>query len=177
MWIAVGTRPDIMFWTSYLSRFSHNPGIKHMEGMQQLLKYLNATRGYKIDYLKGDASYIVNAYSNQTLKLEGHTDANLALEMIDSKQTSGYIFVMNGAPIAWKTSKQQVPATSSCESEYYAVCDCTKVGVWIKKFMDEIVVGDDSQPITIRIDNQAATFIANNSNCGKRARHIFSQYH
>ena len=40
MYLAVCTRPDISAAVSCLSRFNHNPGMPHWEGVQHVLRYL-----------------------------------------------------------------------------------------------------------------------------------------
>jgi hypothetical protein len=42
--LALGTRPDIAFATSLLTRFGHNPGCAHWDAAKHILKYLKGTR-------------------------------------------------------------------------------------------------------------------------------------
>nr|GEW88114.1 hypothetical protein [Tanacetum cinerariifolium] len=52
----------------------------------------------------------------------------------DLKQT-GYVFVLNGGAVDWKSDKQSIFATSSAEAEYIAGFDASKEAVWVRKFI------------------------------------------
>ena len=42
--------------------------------------------------------------------LEGHGDANWILDLDEIKSTSGYIFILGGGVVSWKSSKQSLIA-------------------------------------------------------------------
>ena len=48
MYAMLGTRPDIAYAVGALSQYSSNPGKAHLAAVNQLLRYLNATKHYKI---------------------------------------------------------------------------------------------------------------------------------
>ncbi|GJV58922.1 retrotransposon protein, putative, ty1-copia subclass [Tanacetum coccineum] len=48
---------------------------------------------------------------------------------------TGYVFVLNGGAIDWKSIKQSIFATSSTDAEYIAAFDASKEVVWIRKFI------------------------------------------
>ena len=50
MYLAVGTRPDITFAVSILSRFLDNPGDAHWEAVKRLFRYLNGTKDLQLTY-------------------------------------------------------------------------------------------------------------------------------
>nr|GEZ45832.1 hypothetical protein [Tanacetum cinerariifolium] len=64
-----------------------------------------------------------------TLMLDILTDAD------DLKSQTGYVFVLNGGAVDWKTAKQSIFATSSAEAEYIATFDASKEAVWVRKFI------------------------------------------
>jgi hypothetical protein len=49
----VGTRPDIAFALRTLSRFTSRPQSYHQAALQRLLRYIKATRFYRITYRSG----------------------------------------------------------------------------------------------------------------------------
>nr|GFD50683.1 copia protein, Gag-Int-Pol protein [Tanacetum cinerariifolium] len=51
----------------------------------------------------------------------------------DLKSQTGYVFVLNGGAVDWKSAKQSMFATSSAEAEYIAAFDASKEAVWLKK--------------------------------------------
>ena len=50
LWLAINTRPDIMYAVSYVAKFAQNPGRKHWEALENILKYLKGTINYGIIY-------------------------------------------------------------------------------------------------------------------------------
>ncbi|GJS93259.1 retrotransposon protein, putative, ty1-copia subclass [Tanacetum coccineum] len=58
----------------------------------------------------------------------------------DLKSQTGYVFVLNGGAIDWKSAKQTIFATSSAEAEYIAAYDASKEAVWVRKFISGLGV-------------------------------------
>nr|GEV61072.1 hypothetical protein [Tanacetum cinerariifolium] len=48
---------------------------------------------------------------------------------------TGYVFVLNGGAVYWKSAKQSIFATSSAEAKYIAAFDASKEVVWVRKFI------------------------------------------
>ncbi|GKF03824.1 hypothetical protein Tco_0034492, partial [Tanacetum coccineum] len=49
----------------------------------------------------------------------------------DTKSKTGYVFILNGGAVDWKSSKQSTTAMSAIEAEYIAASKA----VWIRKFI------------------------------------------
>ena len=47
---------------------------------------------------------------HEELIVKGYVDASFNTDMDDSKSQSGYVFVLNGAAVSWRSSKQSVIA-------------------------------------------------------------------
>jgi len=47
---------------------------------------------------------------NSKIMLQGYTDSDYAGSSHDRKSTTGYIFMLNEAPVSWLSQKQQVVA-------------------------------------------------------------------
>ncbi|GJU82393.1 hypothetical protein Tco_1284758, partial [Tanacetum coccineum] len=96
----------------------------------------------------------------------------------DLKSQTGYVFVLNGGAVDWKSAKQSIFATSSAEAEYIAAFDASKEAVWVRKFIYELgVVPTIEKPINMYCDNTGAIAIANESRITKGARHFRAQVH
>nr|GEY47917.1 hypothetical protein [Tanacetum cinerariifolium] len=54
--------------------------------------------------------------------------------------TTGYVFVLNGGVIDWKSAKQSIFATSSAEVEYIVAFDASKEAVWVRKLISGLGV-------------------------------------
>ncbi|KAD4585942.1 hypothetical protein E3N88_23543 [Mikania micrantha] len=58
--------------------------------------------------------------------------------MKDSKSTSGYVFTLGGAAIAWKPSKQTLIARSTMESEFIALDKAGEEAEWLRQFVEDV---------------------------------------
>ncbi|GJV45120.1 retrotransposon protein, putative, ty1-copia subclass [Tanacetum coccineum] len=90
----------------------------------------------------------------------------------------GYVFVLNGGAVDWKSTKQSIFATSSTEAEYIATSDASKEAVWVRKFIFGLgVVPTIEEPLKMYCDNTRAITIANESGITKGARHYLAKVH
>ncbi|GJR09445.1 retrovirus-related pol polyprotein from transposon TNT 1-94 [Tanacetum coccineum] len=108
MYLMTGTRPDLAYVVSRLSRYTSNPSVAHWKAMTKVLHYLRYNRDYGLHY---DRYHAV---------IKGYSDANWISDIKDSRSTSGYVFTLGGAAISWKSSKQTVIAKFTIESEFIA---------------------------------------------------------
>nr|GEU60221.1 hypothetical protein [Tanacetum cinerariifolium] len=93
-------------------------------------------------------------------------------------EETGYVFVLNGGVVDWKSAKQSIFATSSAEAEYIAAFDASKEVVWVRKFISGLgVVPTIEEPISKYCDNTGVIDIANESGITKGARHFRAKVH
>nr|GEY01038.1 hypothetical protein [Tanacetum cinerariifolium] len=91
------------------------------------------------------------------LKISCYTDAGYLTDVDDMKSQTGYVFVLNGGTVDWKSTKQSIFATSSTDAEYIAAFDASKEAVWIRKFISRLgVVPTIKKPINMYYDNTEA---------------------
>ena len=64
--------------------------------------------------------------------LVGYSDADYARCTDTRRSQSGYIFMLNGAAISWKSQRQKSTALSTAEAEYIALAECAKEALWIQ---------------------------------------------
>ena len=96
-------------------------------------------------------------YGEGELKLEGFTDSSFQSDVDDRKSNSGFIFLLNGGVVSWKSSKQEITTGSTCEAEYIAALEVAKETVWMKKFLLELgVVPSIIDPVLVYCDNNGA---------------------
>nr|GEU58205.1 hypothetical protein [Tanacetum cinerariifolium] len=95
-----------------------------------------------------------------------------------TRPDTGYVFVLNGGAVDWKSAKQSIFATSSAEAEYITAFDASKEAVWVRKFIFGLrVVPTIEEPISMYCDNTGAITIANESGITKGARHFRAKVH
>ncbi|KAM1913352.1 hypothetical protein ACFX14_001304 [Malus domestica] len=153
MYATICTRPDLAFITGMLGRFQSNPGEAHWISAKKVLRYLQRTKNFMLVYGNGES-----------LELEGYTDSDLAGDIDDRKSTGGYIFMLNGGAVSWKSAKQTVIATSTMEAEFVACFEWMKQAVWLKNFLTDLkMVKSIQKPVRMFCDNNSAVFFAKNN--------------
>lgn len=167
LYISNCTRPDITFAVNYLCRSMSNPTQSHLTAAKHILRYLKGSINFGIKY---------HANRNAPLILEGYCDANFANELSDRKSTSGYVFLINGSPVTWKSQKQSTVATSTTEAEYIALYSGTKEAIWLRRFLNELLI-PQNQPTKINEDNASCIKISMNPEMHERTKHIDVKYH
>jgi hypothetical protein len=100
MYAMLCTRPDVSYALSMTSRYQQNPGDSHWMAVKNILKYLRRTK----------EMFLVYGGLEEDLCVKCYTDASFQTDRDDSRSQSGYVFIMNGGAIAWKSSKQNVVA-------------------------------------------------------------------
>nr|GEW25003.1 retrotransposon protein, putative, Ty1-copia subclass [Tanacetum cinerariifolium] len=106
---------------------------------------------------------------HEKLKLSKSQGASTPAEMkrmqnVPYASATGYVFVLNGGAVDWKSSKQSIFATSSAETKYIAAFDASNEAVWVRKFIYGLrVVPIIEEPISMYCDNTEAIAIANES--------------
>ncbi|KAH9714963.1 Integrase catalytic domain-containing protein [Citrus sinensis] len=166
MYAQVCTRPDIAFPMGVLGRYLSNPGFEHWKAAKKVLRYLQATKDFVLTYQRSDYLNIV-----------GYSDADFVGCLEDKKSTSGYIFMMAGGAISWKSVKQTLIASSTMEAEYVACFEATRHALWMQNF----ITGPDCivavpRPLKIYCDNSAAVSFSHNTGSSSRSKHIDIKY-
>ena len=96
--------------------------------------------------------------------------------MEDRNSTLGQVFFLGGLPITWNSLKQKVVALSSCEAKYIAIKLVVCQGVWIIRFVKE-VMGVEIEVLKIMVHNQSAIMLSKTSAHHNRTKHIGTHYY
>src|SRR6266576_6337808 len=164
MYIALGTRPDIMYAITYFARFQEKATDTHYRYLLRLLAYLKGTIGMKLHFRVDERKM-----------LTGYVDADWAGNPSDRKSTSGFIFMLYGAAISWSSRKQSLVALSTSESEYIALSAAIQEGQFLVNLVEDFGIAMN-RPITLYEDNNACISIAENANTTKRSKHFSVRY-
>ncbi|GJU23130.1 retrotransposon protein, putative, ty1-copia subclass [Tanacetum coccineum] len=163
------TRPDVAFTQNIISRFQQNPGEPHRTTVKNILKYLRNTK---------DMFLVYGGNLEAELQVDCYCDARFETDRDDIKSQTGYVFVLNGGAVDWKSSKQSTTVMSATEAEYIAASEAVMEAVWIRKFISGLgIVPTINKPIKMFCDNSAALLIANEPGVQKGARHYHRRYH
>jgi hypothetical protein len=129
------------------SKYCSNPTPKHAIAAKRTLRYLRKTINVGITFRGQENPAIAEAVagtgtgaeaSPTTTGITGFTDSDWAGDVDSRKSTSGYVFLLYGGAISWKSTKQSVVATSSTEAEYIACSEAAKEALWIRRLHTEI---------------------------------------
>jgi hypothetical protein len=175
MYVALGTRLDIMFAVTFLSQFMQNPGRAHWEEVKRVFRYLKGTMDLKLTIGGGGHWSWAEDGLKERVGLEGFTDADGASQH-HRHSISGYVFMINGGAISWSSKKQPIVALSTTEAEYIAATHAAKEAIWIRMFLTEIT-RLLAHPTTLYCDNQSAISVSKNDQYHARMKHIDIQYH
>eukprot|EP00171_Calliarthron_tuberculosum_P022843 IDg22843t1 len=126
-----------------------------------------------------DIAYAVGImYGNLTPTSSiGYSDSDWAGCVETRKSTEGFVFLLSGGAVSWRSKKQTVVATSSCEAEYISVCSATKEAIWLSQLISCLQGHKLPTPMTILVDNQGAIASAHNWSINARNKHIGIRYH
>ncbi|CAI7846665.1 unnamed protein product [Closterium sp. NIES-53] len=104
------------------------------------------------------------------------TDATWASEKDDSSSVGGYICVVGGGPVSWRSKKQTETALSSVESEYMALFHGVKDVIWLRRLLEEI--GQEQKVATpLFCDSKGALGMARNAVLHGLNKHMRIKWH
>ncbi|GJU72558.1 hypothetical protein Tco_1263963 [Tanacetum coccineum] len=80
----------------------------------------------------GSIIYAVRCTRPDVASLDCYFDAGFETDRDDIKSQTGYVFILNGGAMDWKSSKQSTTAMSAIEAEYIAASEAAMKLVCIK---------------------------------------------
>ena len=142
MYAMLGTRPDILYAVTMVSKFSSNPRMAHWNVVKQIYCYLLGSKDLWLTY-GGDTKVLV-----------GYADADGSMAE-DRCAVSGYAFIVDGGAVSWSTKRQEIVSLSMTKSEYIATTHAVKEVLWLRSLIMQ-VFGPLTQATTLFSDNQSA---------------------
>ena len=144
------TRYDITYAVNQLVRAMSKPSKLHMTAAKHLLRYLKEKMGLAITHKTG------------RFKMTGYCDASWGNNPDNGKSTSGYLFMLAGGPLSFKTALQNVTAQSTLEAELISMAHASKEAVYLSNMMAELGSGKLFESVPLFGDNTGALHIAGN---------------
>ncbi|CAH9095242.1 unnamed protein product [Cuscuta europaea] len=154
------TRPELSYCVHILAQFMQSPCTEHWEAVLRVLRYVKSNPGQGI---------LLRA--NSELNLQGYCDSDWAACPLSRRSLTGYIVLLGGSPISWKTKKQPTVSRSSAEAEYRSMATVGCELIWLKSLLNSLGILH-SRPMEFFCDNQAALHIASNPIFHERTKHI-----
>jgi hypothetical protein len=184
MYAALGSRPDIAFSVTALSRYNIQPLEMHATAAKRVLRYLKTTSEFRIHYRR------LPHPANSTTII-GYTDSDWAGNVTTRKSVGGCVFglgytntsqdlVMSGL-IHWQAKSQSVVALSTLEAEYIACSHTIRESLWLRRMLKEaadgMAVKISDGPVPIGCDNQGAIKLITSGVVQQKSKHIDVKYH
>ena len=151
MYAILGTRPNIAYAVSVVSRYGSNPNESHWKAVKRIFRYLRQTVNYQLIY-RGDLR-----------PLARYTDTNQASDLDTRRSTSGYIFNIGSAAISQSSKRQPTMALLTCEAEYIGQTQATKEAIQLRGLLNQLNPSKQAtKAVIIYYDNQGAIALAKN---------------
>lgn len=163
LYLAVTSRPDIVWPVIFLSQFNRKPTSAHWIAAKRILRYLKGTANFSLRYKKSSKDIV------------GYSDADWANNCSNRKSFSGNVFKFAEGAVSWECRKQVTTALSSTEAEYISLSDASKEAIHLNHLLEELV--GRRGPILLCCDNQSAMKLAENPVMHQRTKHIDVRYH
>ena len=218
IYIAVAGRPDISYAVGRLSRAMHSPTYQHVAWLKRCMGYLKSCPQLAIRYSQqrsamqelfnemecGDSP--IQAMSMPEGAGVGFSDASYAPnDEKERKSVTGFLFLVYGCVVCWKSKLQPITAGSTHESELIALATAANEGVWLHRLLHEIrcvrvkpvqflnMLADDpervlsdspeeerglpTRPLLIFGDNRGSLFTSNNPDVSNNSKHLDVRYY
>jgi hypothetical protein len=167
-WSAIVSRPDLSYAVGITAQQNANPSKEHLAAVDRTFGYIKKTRDLILHYQHDAKEPDLHAYS----------DADWA-GCLDTRQSrTGYVIMLAGGAIAWRSRRQRSIAQSTCEAEYIAGYEAAQDLVWYKNFINELSIpGLHIKCPSLFIDNNAALKLTRNPEFHDRTKHIELKFH
>ena len=181
LYLSTNTRPDIAYAVSQVARFSNNPRQSHAIAVKIIVRYLVGTKkqGTVVTPTgKLDIKLFVDADFAGLFKREAENDPDSA------RSRTGYILLLGGFPLIWKSNLQTKIALSTLEAEYSALSSATRALIPIRELLLEIsltIALPQALIATIHStvfeDNQGAFLLGTTQRISARTRYFTVEFH
>ncbi|XP_074375276.1 secreted RxLR effector protein 161-like [Apium graveolens] len=107
------------------------------------------------------------------LEIIRYSDSDFGGCKDERKSTSGYVYLLAGGAISWRSAKQTLIASSTMAAEYIACFVASNQALWLRNFVTGLRILDGvERPLKIFCDNKSAVEYSNNNRSTTDAKHI-----
>ena len=168
MYVASGSRPDIAFAVSKLSRFLTCYRETHWQAAIRVVRYLKGTRTMSLEI--GGLSPIPSLirYCDSDYANDPGPDGR--------RSVAGHCFSMGSGMLSWSSKKQKTIADLTCAAEYMAASEAGRELVWLRTLLRELGF-EPSHATPLLCDNSAAVLLCGDQAFHNRVKHLDVKYH
>jgi len=103
--------------------------------------------------------------------IEGFSDSDWAGCVDTRRSTSGFVWIMGGGAICWRSRLQMIIALSSTEAKYVGTTPAVQEVVWLRDLLCKLGITDNS-PSLLNMDNWGAVSLTCNAGDSNWTKHI-----
>jgi len=140
----------------------------HYDAMLRMMKYVDDTsdRGLVLNLMrKWDGN------KEHEFIISGRSDSDYAKDKQTRKSISGYMVLLEGAPVMFKSSMQKSVTLSVWEAEQTTGVLCAQDMLYVWHILESMGL-KVKLPMILEMDNRGAVDLANNWSIGGRTRHV-----
>jgi hypothetical protein len=164
LYLSGNSRPDIAFAVNQAARFTHDPKQSHAVAVKRIVRCLIGTRTKGLIF-RPTGDWKVDCHVDADFcGLWGSEDPN---DPIVSKSRTGYVILLAGCPLLWKSTLQQETSLSTMMAECVALSSAMREMLPLKRLVRtiaKVVTGDENVKMTtvsdVFEDNNGALTVA-----------------
>ncbi|CAE7800726.1 GIP [Symbiodinium sp. CCMP2592] len=156
-WLGQRCRPDLAYTVSVMSSMMSKDPVRTVQIGKKTLAYLNYTKEWKLLYGTGGPKALIT-----------YTDSSYAPD--GDKSHGGAVVFWSGSPVAWRSGRQGLIATSSAETELLAASEGCTLTASVDALLKDM--GAEVEERELRVDNSAAIVLASEEGGSWRTRHL-----
>ena len=158
------SRPDIANPVRELSKVLDSPTPASFKEMLRVIKYVLDTKEYGLRVHPTVAK-------DECWELVCFCDSDYAGDPDSRRSVTGYVLYVKGVPVCWKSKAQRSVTLSSTEAEWIALSEAVKEIIFVLQLLESLKI-EVNLPITVRVDNTGAIFMAKNINTTSGTKHV-----
>jgi hypothetical protein len=162
-WLALISRPDIVFAVHRCACWQNKPSAKLRRWVLRIVKYLKKTKKLGLVFER-------EKYNSQEVMV-GVCDASFLGEE-KSMSRYGVLFFVGGCLIHWASAKTSRIVSSSTEAETHGLIHLGKENIWEREFHGVLGYFTGLGPTKVFQDNKAAISLSTGGTCHKRSKHF-----
>eukprot|EP00873_Tetraselmis_striata_P015645 jgi/Tetstr1/435909/TSEL_024795.t1 len=136
------------------------------EAAKRVLRYLKGTLTPGLTFSGGKADGL----------LHGYCDADWAGHVVSRRSTTGFVFMLCGAAVSWRSQLHATVALSTAEAEYMVLCAAVCEALFLRELLRELCCAQ-SEATMIFEDNESCIALTRNPMTHGRSKDIATKYH
>jgi hypothetical protein len=168
LYVQRNTHPELSYSVRELCKYTANPGPKMWTAFQRVLRFLKGNKSACIKYSKpADAATPV--------QLSAYCDSDFANDKVTRRSVTGYVTVLCGGPLSWRSEGQAKTAQSTAEAEYIAASEACREIKYLVIVLEDLE--ENQGPVSLFEDNESCISWAKGRGKPDKRKHIDIKYH